>query len=310
MEVNQRWVWILSLMFGWAMLGAAEPAATGTAGNPDVTGANGVKTESWDYATAAKATLKKFTGTPGVVLHLGDSITIDLAYGQWALKSDKKSAAEKAILDWMHCGKKDKTDGWFLATEKIGWRVSQTAASGVMASEFLKGGKNAKDGKPGLPALADTIKTYNPQMAVLMLGTNDASNQRKADDFIVDMTAIIDRLQANGTVVILSSIPPHSPQPKLAQEYNERLYTLAKAKQIPFLDFYGEILKRRPGESWNGTLLGKGDVHPSDSGPNGVQAWSEPTEENLNQCGYLLRAWLTVHKIMEVKEKVMGKAGN
>ncbi|HTL53684.1 MAG TPA: SGNH/GDSL hydrolase family protein [Planctomycetota bacterium] len=289
------------MMLGWTgAIGAAQTPA------PAATGAATVKTESWDYTAAAKETLKKFKGTAGVVLHMGDSITIDIAYGQWPLKSSNHSAEETAILQWMHCGAKDKTDGWTLATTQIGWRVSATAASGVKADEFLKGGKNAKDGKPGLATLDDMIKTYNPQMVVLMLGTNDAWNGRTADAFIADMTTIIDKLAANGTVVILSSIPPHTHAPKLAEEYNARLFELAKTKKLPFLDFYGEILKRQPGTAWDGTILGKGDVHPTDHGPNGITTVSAPTEENLKNCGYLLRAWLTVQKIKEVKTKVIG----
>ncbi|MFO0884461.1 MAG: hypothetical protein U0894_09775 [Pirellulales bacterium] len=31
----------------------------------------------------------------------------------------------------------------------------------------------------------------------------------------------------------------------------------------------------------------------------------EPTEANLSQCGYLLRGWLTVQKLAEVKREVI-----
>jgi lysophospholipase L1-like esterase len=297
---------LAGMLLGLLLIGGASELQAGQAGQAAGANASPVKVETWDYVAAAKATLKKFKGTPGVVLHFGDSITVTQAYSAWPLRGEKQTADDKEILKWMRCGAKDKTDGWTLATTDLGYRYSATAASGVKADGFIKGGHNAKGDKPGLAPVDDIIKTYNPQMVVLMLGTNDAWNSRKADAFIADMTTIIDKLQANGTVVILSSIPPHVPQPKLAEEYNERLYALAKAKLIPFLDFYGEVVKRRPDNSWDGTILGKGDVHPTGSGPGGVTTTSEPSEENLKNCGYLLRSWLTVQKIKEVKRKVIG----
>jgi hypothetical protein len=36
---------------------------------------------------------------------------------------------------------------------------------------------------------------------------------------------------------------------------------------------------------------------------------TEPTAENLKRSGYLLRGWLTVRKIAEVKRRVLGEAG-
>ena len=48
------------------------------------------------------------------------------------------------------------------------------------------------------------------------------------------------------------------------------------------IDFEREILLRRPND-WDGTLLGKGDVHPT-GGENNVF-----TEDNLKKCGYALR---------------------
>jgi hypothetical protein len=37
----------------------------------------------------------------------------------------------------------------------------------------------------------------------------------------------------------------------------------------------------------------------------GVNASSAPTAENLRECGFLLRGWVTVRKIAEVKRRVL-----
>jgi hypothetical protein len=63
------------------------------------------------------------------------------------------------------------------------------------------------------------------------------------------------------------------------------------------------MLTRRPND-WNGTLLEKNDVHPT-VGKDGVTPTSEPTAENLSNSGYLLRGWLSVQKIAEVKKTVL-----
>jgi hypothetical protein len=68
--------------------------------------------------------------------------------------------------------------------------------------------------------------------------------------------------------------------------------------QVPLIDYYGEILKRHP-EDWNGTLIQKDQMQPTAS-----DNW-DPKQSGLDENGYLLRCWLTVQKIKEVKAKVI-----
>jgi len=81
--------------------------------------------------------------------------------------------------------------------------------------------------------------------------------------------------------------------------YNGALAELVKEKKLPLIDFYGEIVKRRPND-WLGTLISGDGVHPT-----GENAGAEPTEENLKSSGHLLRGVLSVRKIAEVKAKVL-----
>jgi hypothetical protein len=84
--------------------------------------------------------------------------------------------------------------------------------------------------------------------------------------------------------------------------YNEELRSLARSRRLPLIDYEREILERRP-DDWDGTLLGKGDVHPT-AGRGGATPTSAPTAENLRDSGYLLRGWLSVRKIAEVRRTV------
>ncbi len=254
--------------------------------------------QSSDYAASMRKVAAKFQGRAGVVLHVGDSITYSNPYGQWARSGQGRTPADLAALKWMHMGGNDDTDGWWLCRfdHPNGGR-SHTACSGIRADEMLRGGKR------GMPALAAMLDKYRPQIVLLMLGTNDASARRPLAAYQADMQKCVDLILERGAVCILSTIPPHYSRLELAKSYNVALRQLAKTRALPLIDFEREILTRRP-DDWNGTLLGKNDVHPT-TGVGGVRTTSPPTEENLRSSGYLLRGWLSVKKIAEVKRTII-----
>ncbi len=251
-----------------------------------------------DYAAAMKQVAAKFTGRPGVVLHVGDSITYANPYGQWARNGQGQTDQDKAVLAWMHTNTNDDRDGWWLARfdHPAGGR-SHTAASGLRADELLAGGLR------GLPSLAKMLDTYRPQVVVMLIGTNDLSANRPLAAYRADLTRAVDLILGKGAICLLTTIPPHPRNPKLAQAYNQAIRELTKVKALPLVDYEAEILQRRP-SAWNGTLLQKNDVHPS-SQHAGTTASSAPTPENLANSGYLLRCWLTVRKLAEVKRQVI-----
>jgi lysophospholipase L1-like esterase len=228
---------------------------------------------------------------------VGDSITYASPYSAWARAGEGHTADDSAALKWMHAGSNDDTDGWYLASfdHPDGGR-SHTACSGIRADEMLAGGKR------NMPKLSDLLDRYEPQAVVVMLGTNDASAGRPVEAYRRDMEAILDAMLSRGVVPILSTIPPHVHRPGLARSYNDALRETARRLHLPLIDFEREILKRRPTD-WDGTLLARGDVHPTaDAG--GATPASAPTAEHLRNSGYLLRGWLSVKKIAEVKRAV------
>ena len=256
------------------------------------------KPEPRDYAPAMKEVARRFTGTEGVVLHLGDSITVAAPYTAWARNGRGKAPEDESILQWSHCGERNDLDGWYLASHEAGEYWSYTAAGGVRADQFLAGGYG------GLVSLAEMIEKYNPQVAIVMLGTNDAWTGRAVGDYLSDMEETVRQLLDNGTIPILSTIPQMIPAPDLGDQYNQGLWELAARHKLPVIDFHGEIAARQPDGAWNGTLLNKDDPHPTDSRA-GVTPESEPTPENLKESGYLLRGWLSVKKLIEVKARVL-----
>lgn len=248
--------------------------------------------ESYDYAGSMKKVSAKFKGTPGVYLHLGDSITYANPNTAYARNGQEQPAEVKDFLKWTHVGKKDDTDGWYLASVDVPGGRSHTAAGGMRSDEFLKGGKG------GLPSLADILKKYNPQIALYMLGTNDITQGRPTDKYIADVEKAIDLLLDNGTVVIVSTLPPYRGKGKQVDEYNTALRELAKKKQVPLVDLHAEM-KARAGDDMEKAYLSDDGVHLGIASANGPA-----TEENLKKGGYLLRCYLAIHKGMEVKAKV------
>jgi len=121
----------------------------------------------YDYADAMRRVAARFTGKFGVFLLLGDSLTYASQSTAWALHGRDHTHEEEAFLRWTHRGARDGTDGWHLASADIAPDRSYTAASGVRADEYLAGGKY------GLSSLAELLATYNPQLALYMLGSND-----------------------------------------------------------------------------------------------------------------------------------------
>jgi hypothetical protein len=289
------------------------------------------------YRTAGK--------TAGMVLHIGDSITHANPYTQWPRHGAGKTAEDAEIAAWSHAtvawpGAQNvatQVNGWYLtAADTTGGR-GMTSAGRITTGKFLSGSEN---GGPAMPRaddpgeartiIADTTYTANleihtvaaafagAQFAVLMLGTNDASGGRSRAAFMADLGAIVDALEAREIVVIPSTIPPHIGARAVAEGYNQGIRDLARERALPLIDYEAEILARRPGDSWNGTLLGAGDVHPTaqggghDSASNPYLPGGDPathrTGDACREVGYLLRSWLTVQKLKEVKRRVVDQA--
>src|SRR4051812_6027141 len=118
--------------------------------------------QPWDYVPAMRRVAAKFHGRPGVVLHLGDSITYANPYGQWARAGQGRTEEDRAALAWMHAGSDDDSDGWYLARADLPEGRSFTACGGLRADEMLAGGES------NLPPLEALLSRYRPPAAVFI----------------------------------------------------------------------------------------------------------------------------------------------
>lgn len=274
------------------------PAADQAQGKPKTA----VIKEDWDWAGPMTKVAQQGKGrnVEGVVLHLGDSLSYANQSTKWAFSGAPGGTPEdKATVAWSHAGKRDNTDGWYLARmdHPDGGR-SETAASGIRTDEYIAGGKR------GMPPLKALLEKFKPRVAFVLLGTNDAKGRRPVADVVANMTTIVDTILANGTIPVLQLVPPVADEGlnEFVRTYNEAYVTLARAKKIPMVDLYGEFVTRAPTD-WKTKLLSDDGIHFTGELSNGP-----PTPENLAQCGYLLRCWSAVQKLNEIKAKVVDLA--
>lgn len=248
-----------------------------------------------EYAAAMKAVAKKFKGTPGVYLQIGDQLLYTNQSTAWARAGRDLTAEEQAFLKWTHAGEKNDQDGWWLAAVDRPTGRSDTAAGGVTASALLKGGHN------GLPSLAELLKKYKPQMAFYMVGGNDIvwGQPVPAEQYIVDVEKAVELLLENGTIPILSTLPPFTGKGAIIDAYNKALRQLARKKKLPLADLYAEM-KARAGAQMEANYIAPDGKHLT------IENCAGPaTDENLKRYFFLLRCYVAVHKGMEVKAAVL-----
>lgn len=286
----------------------------------DITKANAYD-DAWQtgkdgWVIAMRNLHRGWTGSNGFVLLLGDSITYANPFGGWARgNGNGKTAADTAICDWMHAtvwgdGTNNSINGWYLAAYDVSGRNgSFTARSGITSAQYVAG-------TYGLPSLDKMITPGNTnpdgrqytdaEMAVILLGTNDLGGSTAAA-LSTNLGTICDKLVAQKMIPILTTLPPNVSQTAKVGPFNDAIRSLAQARKIPLIDLYAEMMRRRPGTTWQGVLIASDGVHPTASG-SGYTSTSDPYANSgaaMSSVGYLLRDWLTVQKIAEVKAMIL-----
>lgn len=266
-----------------------EPACPGAHQWVDAPSPEHLSAESAEVAAAAPwvETMKRvhagFDGSRGYVAQLGDSITHSMAFwspmgwdppDQYLLDDDGLPKTPRAAR-WRDVilGTRDKGPSH---GNYSGWRIEQLLA-----------------------CVDDILANQQPEMALIMVGTNDISGNRVPAAFGDQLAQLVQRCLDAHCIPILSTIPPRRDHDQAVEQVNQRIRDLASRLQIPLVDYHREVLRRRPGNSWDGTLISDDGVHPS-GGETHVY-----TAENLRQCGYALRNWASFLVVRQVYFRVL-----
>jgi len=274
--------------------------------------------------TLSCGTVKK---TPGFIVHLGDSMTYASHYGA---VSEYGVAEFEAIIGWSQSlggepAAADNKNGWQLASfdHPSGGR-SYTAVSGITAHQYLYGQKgdfaggrcdrqplltllNNRSTEP-LPLCSDQPNPpkvaiiHDSIIAVILLGSNDIFQGRSAADIYRDLKTIVQHLEKAHIMPVLTTIPLRLGLELEVIATNRNIMRLAREQKLPVIGFWQEVIRRQPGFNWYGTLISADGVHPT-----AATSYRDPSIEPgiLNESGYLLRSYLTLLKLKEIKDKVI-----
>jgi len=251
-----------------------------------------------------RAVHQRFRGKAGTLVQYGDSITTTMAFlalFAWGEKIEAKNcpADVRAELDLVQRYSDRKL--WRQ------WKGAEWGNTGMMRSDWL------------LKNVDSWQKKLNPEAAVILFGTNDIGNLLPPE-YTENMAAALQRMMVDGTVPMLTTVPPKSGADALVYEYWLAGLMIARHLKVPVIDYYSEILRRRP-DDWDGrlekfpkqrdvyqvpTLISGDGTHPS----NPKEYVNDFSQQALDSNGYGLRNYMTLRMYAEVIQKVLQPAKN
>jgi lysophospholipase L1-like esterase len=252
----------------------------------------GILDDSW--VEPMKKVHAKFTGEKGTFAHFGDSITITMAFwsslqGGGKNMNPETEAAFKQVKGYM------KADCWSK------WKGPEFGNNGSMTIRWAH------------ENVDKWLKKLNPETVLIMFGTNDLHSV-PLEEYQQKMKEVVQRCLDNGSVVILTTIPPRTGMLEKSKKYAEAASKVAAELHVPVCDYFAECLKRRP-DDWDGaaekfgeykgydvpTLISRDGVHPS----NPRQFPSDYSEEGLKSNGFVLRNYVTLMSYSDVISRVL-----
>jgi len=272
-------------------------AATESGAKP-ATERGGVKRSNLDepeWIAEMQQVHSRFTGEKGVFALFGDSITISRAFW-FGLPHGRKNAPKEMETAFGRVNKHMLKDCWDRKGPQFGNQGSMT---------IRWADKNVDR----------WLGDLNPEVALIMFGTNDL-HQLKLEEYQNKTREVVKRCLDNGTVVILSTIPPRHGHVQKSAKFAGAVRKIARDLKVPLTDFHAEILRRRP-DDWDGaldkfkdykgfdvpTLIARDGVHPS----NPQKYRNDYSAEGLRHNGFVLRNYLALLKYAEVIRHALEK---
>jgi len=256
---------------------------------------SGQPKDSRGWVEPMKKVHTRFTGTKGTLACFGDSITVSMAF--WAPLAYEPKKMPPAMAKAHALVKSHMKPGCWNK-----WRGPEFGNQGSMTIRWAHDNVDA------------WLKKLNPEAAVIMFGSNDLG-EVGLEEYDKKTREVVDRCLQNGTVVLLTTLPPRSGRFEQARSFAAAVRKIAADKHVPLVDYFREIVERRP-EDWDGalpkfksdnkdvyqvpTLISGDGVHPSN--PKNFQDY---TDESLRSNGFALRNYLTLMAYADVIQSVL-----
>ena len=238
------------------------------------------------------AALGRGTLDPHVFMKVGDSIT----YSSWFMSCfSGQDPNHNQTLDIGNHRELEPAIDFFRLGNAAGTmpfdRVSVACKVGATADWALT--PNPDTG--GAAPLDAESAAIHPQYAVIMYGTNDLSYGRNPSEvrghmfraYADHMYAILDRLESQGIVPIMSAVPPRLDTALQVPTLNAVVRGIAQSHQLPFVDLFRELAPLA------GSGVGSDGVHPSIFVSEGVPRGCYLTPDGL-AFGYNVRNLVTL----------------
>lgn len=250
---------------------------------------------TFDWVEPMKRVHARFKGTPGTLALFGDSISVSLAF--WApLQWDPKGLDPAGARALQRVKNYMRPECWRQ------WRGPAYGNEGRMTIRWAHANVDR------------WLQTLNPEVAVILFGSNDVG-ELDAAEYQAKLRSVVRRCLTNGTIVILTTMPPRRGYLDKARQFAQIVRDLARAEQVPLVDYFEAILQRRP-DDWDGslpqfkdtpgdeyqvpTLIARDGVHPSNP-----RRFADYSEASLRCNGYALRNYLTLLAYAAVIEHVL-----
>lgn len=244
-----------------------------------------------DWKEAMARVHARFRGVAGTFAHFGDSITVSLAF--WTpLRYAQKNASPEMERAYRLVESRMRPECW------RDWKGPRFGNEGGQTIRWAR------------EHVDEWLKSLDPEVALIMFGTNDL-HSLELDEYRETLRQVVRKCLDNGTVVILSTIPPRHGFVEKSRAFAQAARDVARELSVPLVDYHAEILKRRP-DDWDGatdafsryegydvpTLIARDGVHPS--APRQFQ--DDYSDKALASHGYGLRSDLVLMKYAEVLE--------
>ena len=250
------------------------------------TGAHAAPEPAW--VEAMRTVHSEFSGKAGYVAQFGDSITHSMAF--WNPMSWSDPSVYLSGKDGLP--RKPGGKRWrdvILGTHNKG--PEHGNYSGWTSSQVRR-------------AAEKIIPERKPETAIILAGSNDIRGGKVPEDYRANLEAIVDACLSIHCIPILNTLPPFRDRDAAVDEANRIIRDIARQKSLPLADYHAACLARRPGASWDGTLISNDGVHPSAGKPE------DYSEQNLKNSGYALRNWVNFLVYRELYFKVLTDRGS
>lgn len=225
-----------------------------------------------------------FDGKFDYVAQFGDSITYSAGFWKF--------------VSWSKPNEYLPEDGMPRDAGGCRWR-DMVGGAGDEGKGAAEGNYSAWRSAQLLEAVPGVLTNRRPEVAIIMIGSNDARHNELAADYETNLCQIVQLCLDAHCIPILTTIPPQRGCHQSVPQANAIVEAVAARYRVPLVDYYGAIMRYAPEGKWDGTLIGEDGVHPT-SGQNHVL-----TPENFAKSGFAVRNYVTFLKFREVYFMVM-----